>query len=65
MKITKAQLQRAATIRGELTKVRCWLTGYEAGTGKSPPGVDSLRQTQALLDELLRTEAASEAIRRA
>lgn len=54
MKITKQQLERAAVIRGELTKVRCWLTGYEAGTGKSPPGVDSLRQAIMLIDELLK-----------
>lgn len=56
MKISKEQLRRAAIIRGELTKVRCWLTGYEAGTGKTPPGVDSLRQAQLLLDEFLREE---------
>lgn len=54
MKLTKAQLDRATIIRGELTKVRCWLTGFEAGTGKSPPGVDGLRQAIMLIDELLK-----------
>jgi hypothetical protein len=50
-KITAAQVEKARMLRGELTKVRCWLTGFEVGTGKSPPGVDSLRQTIMLLDD--------------
>lgn len=52
-KITSAQVKKARMLRGELTKVRCWLTGFEAGTGKSPPGADSLRQSIIFLDEII------------
>jgi hypothetical protein len=52
-KITTAQMEKARMLRGELTKVRCWLTGFEAGTGKSPPGADSLRQSIIFLDEIV------------
>lgn len=47
-------------LRGELTKVRCWHTGFAAGrthaNGLSPhvPGEDALRMTIQLLDELLK-----------
>lgn len=51
--MTKAQIEKLKMLRGELTKVRCWLTGFEVGTGKSPPGNDSLRQIIILIDELV------------
>lgn len=35
----------------EVGKVRCWLTGFEAGRGRANmiPGEDSLRQLQVIL----------------
>lgn len=51
--MTRAQAEKLKMLRGELTKVRCWHTGFEAGTGKTAPGVDSLRQIIILIDELL------------
>lgn len=60
MKITKAQLARAKVIRAELTKVRCWLTGFKAGrqgagtfsADSHIPGDDALRQAIIFLDEM-------------
>lgn len=57
-KISKAQADRLTLLRGELTKVRCWMTGFNAGR-HSPghlnpgiPGEDSLRQIIQLIDEI-------------
>lgn len=57
-KLTKAQVERLRMLRGELTKVRCWITGFQAGRS-SPgslnvgiPGDDSLRQIIILIDEI-------------
>jgi hypothetical protein len=44
------------TIRRELTKVRCWVSGYEAGRGGhlgGVPGSDGLRQAIVLVDDLI------------
>lgn len=44
------------TIRQELTKVRCWVSGYEAGkTGHmgGVPGSDGLRQAIMLIDDIV------------
>ena len=48
------------TIRQELTKVRCWVSGYDAGrTGHlgGVPGADGLRQAIMLIDDIV-SEAA-------
>lgn len=50
-KLTGEDARRVKVLRGELTKVRCWLTGFEAGTGKVPPGADALRQIIIFIDE--------------
>ncbi len=49
VQIDPAQLQM---LRGELTKVRCWLTGFKEAGKNGPPGEDSIRQTIMLFDEL-------------
>lgn len=59
-KLTKEQVAKLRMLRGELTKVRCWMTGFQAGR-TSPgslnvgiPGDDSLRQIIQLIDEVCR-----------
>jgi len=58
-KLTKAQVERLRMLRGELTKVRCWMTGFQAGRSSPSslnvgiPGDDSLRQIIILIDEIL------------
>ena len=41
--------------RGELTKLRCWISGYREGRGNQPfgaiPGEDILRQLILAIDE--------------
>ena len=55
--ITRQQADRARVVRAELTKVRCWMTGFQAGTkGAAIPGEDGLRQAILFLDELLEGE---------
>lgn len=49
--------KQATMLAGELGKVRCWLTGYEAGRADkftSIPGIDSLRMVQQFLKDLVR-----------
>ncbi|MBB5700168.1 hypothetical protein FHS76_000006 [Ochrobactrum daejeonense] len=59
MKLTKQQIDKMHSLRSELTKVRCWLTGYHAGskTNVGIPGEDSLRQTIMLIDEIAGRQA--------
>jgi len=48
---------RAHILRSELTKVRCWLTGFHAGQGDKLghiPGEDSIRQIILALDDALK-----------
>ena len=59
-KLTKDQKRRAKIVRGELTKARCWMTGWKAARnvplsdiGTTIPGEDGLRQATLLIDELL------------
>ena len=57
----KVDVAKAKMLRSELTKVRCWMTGFGAGR-QTPgaidlhsviPGADSLRQTILFLDALI------------
>ena len=51
---------RLRVLRGELTKVRCWLSGFAVGRSSRGeldlgiPGEDGLRQAILLIDEVLR-----------
>lgn len=53
-----ARKEHIKMLRGQLTKLRCWLTGYVDGRNApgaipfSAPGHDSLRMTIMFLDEL-------------
>lgn len=48
----KIELEVADYWYSELTKVRCWMTGYEAGSNTSPiAGSDILRQIQLAIKE--------------
>jgi len=66
MKLADCSIQRAEVLYEEITKVRCWLTGYMAGRTKpgelavGPPGEDSLRQMQILLRESIARERKKE-----
>lgn len=53
----KIDRAHAIMLQAEIGKVRCWLTGYEAGRGdkfNSIPGIDSLRMVQIFLKEITR-----------
>ena len=43
--------ERAQMLKEEITKVRCWLTGFQAAGKSGPPGEDSLRQMTVILDQ--------------
>jgi len=50
---------RAEMLIAEIGKVRCWLTGYHAGSGVKHPfnhiaGEDALRQMQIILKDSIR-----------
>ena len=49
--IPNCDAARLLMLRNELTKVRCWLTGFQAAGKNGPPGEDSLRQVICLFDE--------------
>jgi len=62
MKLTKADIEHMRMLRGELTKLRCWMTGFHAGRDKGNlpapiPGEDSLRMTISLIDKLAPRQA--------
>jgi hypothetical protein len=55
---------KADTLRRELGKLQCWLTGYHAGAGHRTgvigvgiPGEDAVRQAQLFLEDLMREAA--------
>lgn len=55
----RIDMATAKMLRAELTKVRCWMTGFAAGRHGSNtlagiPGEDSLRQTIQAIDEGMR-----------
>lgn len=63
--LTRPQADKARVLRNELTKVRCWVSGFEAGrtgpqaaVGAAVPGKDGLRLAIAFLDELLAGDGA-------
>lgn len=53
---------RAKMLRDEIGKVRCWLTGFEAGRtnpghlNAGVPGQDALRQIQIIIDDSIRNQ---------
>jgi hypothetical protein len=49
--IEHCDMDRIKMLKSEIGKVRCWLTGYAAAGGELPPGTDSLRMVQILLDD--------------
>lgn len=57
IKTIQIDAEKARMLRGEISKVRCWLSGFGAGRygGDGPPlavpGEDSLRQIVLLLDD--------------
>lgn len=53
LKLKGCDAKRAEVLAQELGKVRCWLTGFEAGRGRPNmiPGEDSLRQLQVILKD--------------
>lgn len=53
-KLTAKQIETAERLRNQIGKCRAWITGYEAGSGKSVLEADSLRQVQLFLDEITR-----------
>lgn len=61
----KQRAEQAKRLRAELTKVRCWMSGFSAGRSSpghlsvSIPGEDSLRQTIIFLDEIAAEAAES------
>lgn len=48
-KFTKKQISDAIRLYDQIGKCRAWITGYEAGSGKSVLESDSLRQVQIIL----------------
>lgn len=49
----KVDIPTLQMLRGELTKVRCWITGFKEAGKNGPPGEDAIRQTIMLIDDLL------------
>jgi hypothetical protein len=54
MKLTSKHIETAKRLRDQIGKCRAWITGYEAGSGKTVLESDSLRQVQLFLDEIAR-----------
>lgn len=55
--VTLEQFERMKLLRSELTKLRCWLTGFHAGSNNQLtglPGEESLVQIQQLFDTITR-----------
>jgi hypothetical protein len=54
--------ERLTMIRNELTKVRCWLSGFGAARlvanvlNSHVPGEDSLRQVIVMIDDILKEQ---------
>lgn len=61
VKITKQQIADAKRLRQQIGKCRAWITGYEAGSGKTVLEADSLRQVQILLDAITRGDTGADA----
>lgn len=57
VRLDRLQVEQLRGLRRELTKVRCWLSGYESARDGNlrhqVPGKDGLRMLQILIDDIL------------